>query len=205
MAAAVRAEADGAGVRVLVDAAHAPGQLGDDIEALGADHWVGNLHKWAYTPRGSAILWSRPGTLVTPTVLSWQLDDGYAGFLLQLLQIDVAVLLLAAIFLFQILGLRSIELLIQGFDLALQRTHDLDGLVDLVEQPLALLARVLELANNARNQNFFASNHPAGLARFASLDLGIQREKFLLHRRNLLLVAHQRVNAAGRRANAAFP
>ena len=77
VAAAVRAAA-GADVRVLVDAAHAPGQLGDDIEALGADHWVGNLHKWAYTPRGSAILWSRPGTAVTPTVLSWQLEDGYA-------------------------------------------------------------------------------------------------------------------------------
>ena len=78
VAAAVRAAAAGADVRVLVDAAHAPGQLRDDIEALGADHWVGNLHKWAYTPRGSAILWSRPGAEVTPTVLSWQLEDGYA-------------------------------------------------------------------------------------------------------------------------------
>ena len=68
----------GADVRVLVDAAHAPGQLRDDIAALGADHWIGNLHKWAYTPRGSAILWSRPGISVTPTVLSWQLEDGYA-------------------------------------------------------------------------------------------------------------------------------
>jgi isopenicillin-N epimerase len=63
---------------VLVDAAHAPGQLDDDIAGLGADHWSGNLHKWAYTPRGSAILWSRPGTSVTPTVLSWRLGDGYA-------------------------------------------------------------------------------------------------------------------------------
>jgi isopenicillin-N epimerase len=72
------AAAVGAGTSVLVDAAHAPGQLRDDIPALGADHWIGNLHKWAYTPRGSAMLWSRPGAAVTPTVLSWQLDDGYA-------------------------------------------------------------------------------------------------------------------------------
>ena len=76
--AAVAAAVAGTGARVLVDAAHAPGQLPDDIAALGADHWVGNLHKWAYTPRGSAVLWSRPGADVTPGVLSWQLEDGYA-------------------------------------------------------------------------------------------------------------------------------
>jgi isopenicillin-N epimerase len=78
VAAAVSAAA-GAGARVLVDAAHAPGQLEDDIAGSGADYWVGNLHKWAYTPRGTAILWSRPGLEVTPTVLSWQLEDGYAA------------------------------------------------------------------------------------------------------------------------------
>jgi isopenicillin-N epimerase len=77
--AAVAAAASAAGAAVLVDAAHAPGQLHDDIAAFGADHWIGNLHKWAYTPRGSAILWSRPGADVTPTVLSWQLEDGYAA------------------------------------------------------------------------------------------------------------------------------
>ena len=77
VAAAVRAAAPGA--LVLADAAHAPGHLRDDIAALGADHWIGNLHKWAYTPRGSAILWSRPGADVTPGVLSWQLEDGYAA------------------------------------------------------------------------------------------------------------------------------
>jgi isopenicillin-N epimerase len=77
--AAVAAAIAGTGARILVDAAHAPGQLDDDIAALGADHWIGNLHKWAYTPRGSAILWSRPGADVPPGVLSWQLDDGYAA------------------------------------------------------------------------------------------------------------------------------
>jgi isopenicillin-N epimerase len=78
VAAAAGDGSAGGGARVLVDAAHAPGQLRDDIAAFGADHWVGNLHKWAYTPRGSAILWSRPGLTVTPTVLSWQLEAGYA-------------------------------------------------------------------------------------------------------------------------------
>jgi isopenicillin-N epimerase len=78
-AAAVAAVAADVGALVLVDAAHVPGQLRDDISALGADHWIGNLHKWAYTPRGSAILWSRLGAGVMPTVLSWQLDDGYAA------------------------------------------------------------------------------------------------------------------------------
>jgi isopenicillin-N epimerase len=77
--AAITAAVAAAGRRVFVDAAHAPGQLQDDIVSFGADHWVGNLHKWAYTPRGSAILWSRPGAEVTPTVLSWQLDEGYAA------------------------------------------------------------------------------------------------------------------------------
>ncbi|MCW2932160.1 MAG: aminotransferase class V-fold PLP-dependent enzyme [Actinomycetia bacterium] len=77
--AAVAAALAGLETSVLVDAAHAPGQLHDDIAALGADHWIGNLHKWAYTPRGSAVLWSRPGAAVTPTVLSWQLEDGYAA------------------------------------------------------------------------------------------------------------------------------
>ena len=77
--AAVAAAVAGPDRSVLVDAAHAPGQLHDDIAASGADHWIGNLHKWAYTPRGSAIMWSRPGAAVTPAVLSWQLADGYAA------------------------------------------------------------------------------------------------------------------------------
>ena len=41
-AAEVAAAVAGPGRSVLVDAAHAPGQLNDDISAFGADHWIGN-------------------------------------------------------------------------------------------------------------------------------------------------------------------
>ena len=44
------------GVPLLVDAAHVPGHLPVDVEAHGADFWVGNLHKWAFAPRGTAVM-----------------------------------------------------------------------------------------------------------------------------------------------------
>lgn len=68
------------GAPVLVDAAHVPGTLPVDVEGLGVAYWVGNLHKWAFTPRGTALLWAREdrraGT--PPSVLSWQLNDGFS-------------------------------------------------------------------------------------------------------------------------------
>ncbi|MFD1323807.1 aminotransferase class V-fold PLP-dependent enzyme [Micromonospora sonneratiae] len=66
-------------VPVLIDAAHAPGMLPVDIDAIGADFWVGNLHKWAYAPRGTAVLAVTPAwrQRIEPLVVSWEQESGF--------------------------------------------------------------------------------------------------------------------------------
>jgi selenocysteine lyase/cysteine desulfurase len=62
------------GVMVLVDGAHAMGQIPINITDLGADFYLSNGHKWFYTLKGSAFLWVKKELqpLISPTVISFE-------------------------------------------------------------------------------------------------------------------------------------
>ena len=68
------------GVPVLIDGAHAPGMLDLDINAIGADWYAGNLHKWVGAPAGAGFLWTAPQHRDTtrPLALSHEANEGYA-------------------------------------------------------------------------------------------------------------------------------
>jgi isopenicillin-N epimerase len=67
------------GVVVMVDGAHVPGAIPLDIESIGADYYVANLHKWMWTPISSGILWAAPArqTGLRSPVASWGFDGSF--------------------------------------------------------------------------------------------------------------------------------
>ena len=69
------------GANVLVDGAHAPGQLDLDITSLGVDWYAGNCHKWLFAPKGCGFLWARAGAQagIHPPVISHGYGKGYAA------------------------------------------------------------------------------------------------------------------------------
>jgi isopenicillin-N epimerase len=67
------------GVPVAIDGAHAPGQIALDVPSLGVDWYVGNLHKWAFAPKGTAVVWCAPERqqALHPTAISHDFGRGF--------------------------------------------------------------------------------------------------------------------------------
>ena len=69
------------GITTLIDGAHAPGQVALDIDAIGADFYVGNCHKWLCAPKGAGFLhaWPEHHEMLHATVTSWGYAAGSGG------------------------------------------------------------------------------------------------------------------------------
>jgi isopenicillin-N epimerase len=61
------------GILTAIDGAHAPGQVDLNLEAIGADFYVGNGHKWLSGAVGAGFLYARSEQqhLLKPLVVSW--------------------------------------------------------------------------------------------------------------------------------------
>jgi len=66
------------GFVTIVDGAHAPAQAPVDVEALHADFYSGNAHKWLLAPKGAGFLYARPDhqERVDAAIVSWGYSEG---------------------------------------------------------------------------------------------------------------------------------
>lgn len=71
--AAICARARAEGILTVIDGAHTIGQIPLDLQAIGADFYTSNGHKWLMCPKGCAFLYARPEqqALIEPLVVGW--------------------------------------------------------------------------------------------------------------------------------------
>lgn len=67
------------GIPVLVDGAHAPGNVPVNLTQLNPDWYVANLHKWYFVPRSCGFLWARHDRQenLKPAILSWDIHERF--------------------------------------------------------------------------------------------------------------------------------
>jgi isopenicillin-N epimerase len=67
------------GARIIVDGAHAVGQIPLDLPALGADWYVSNAHKWLFAAKGTAFLYASKEVcaMTRPNVVSHFIEMGF--------------------------------------------------------------------------------------------------------------------------------